>query len=73
MASVIGWDNTCLLDITKELNESIPGNSARWCVPILDIVNRMDRHELLRLGKKGLYEMDIKECCIFCIHTGAKS
>jgi hypothetical protein len=50
VASVIGWDDTRLLDVTKELNETIPRNSACCCVPILDIVDGMDRHELLGLA-----------------------
>ena len=70
MASVIGWDDTRLLDVTKEFNETIPRNSTCCCVPILDIVEGMDRHELLRLGEKR-YKMDV--VCICCIRTGAKS
>lgn len=70
VASVIGWDDTRLLDVTKKFNETIPRNSTCCCVPILDIVEGMDRHELLRLGEKR-YKMDV--VCICCIRTGAKS
>jgi hypothetical protein len=71
IGSMIRPNDACLLDVAKELNESIPWNSTCCCVPILNIVDGMDRRELLGLGKRRQYEMDSKD--IYCIPTGTKS
>lgn len=46
-----------LLDLLKKFDEPRPSYGTRRCIPILDIVHRMERYELLGLRKGHLYEM----------------
>jgi len=49
VAPVIRRDCSYRFDIAKESTEARPVNSARGRVPILDVMDRMDWNQLLRL------------------------